>query len=619
MRVLVVFTGVIGAFSCVLAWLGWQFLENSRSIEDRRVQQELADSADHVAATLKQTLQTLQSASPFQKSPAGVVWFSIEAGRVKVEPPNAIAYYPALPATDDVDGAFADAEILEFRDRKPGDAAIAYRLLAQSPRPDIRAGALARLGRALRACGRSDEALAVFAQLALIQNAWVEHLPAEMAARESRCRVFEALGRRAELRREASMLQEGLRANRWTLLRPEQEFYTREAARWGGKAAADDSEVEARTLAAGAAWAYEHRDFSSPVILQVVDKPVLAVRISAGGQLRGAMGSPSFLRAALRTRDPLIECALLDRNGHVLAGYVHGNSSRSLRPTSATGLPWDVAASFRNPEEDMANYAARRRVLMFGFGVVTLVLAAGSYYIVRSILREQALARLQSNFVAAVSHELRTPLSSIVQISEMLAAERIPEGEMKAAFEHLLHEGGRLRKLVESLLDFGRMESGAARYQREPVEVTSFVHDTVAEFLRSAACDDHRIEVKGSGELPNIRADRQALSLAVWNLLDNAVKYSPRNREIEVILSTAVDRVTISVRDQGLGIPRSEQQQVFGKFFRGSASRAANVKGTGIGLAIVRHVAAAHGGEIALTSEPGRGSTFTLRLPAEEI
>jgi signal transduction histidine kinase len=124
--------------------------------------------------------------------------------------------------------------------------------------------------------------------------------------------------------------------------------------------------------------------------------------------------------------------------------------------------------------------------------------------------------------------------------------------------------------------------------------------------------------VETATPLPALRADRDALTVAIWNLLDNAVKYSPGNSRIEVRLSLAGGRVMIAVRDHGMGIPGSEQQDVFKKFFRGSASREAHVKGTGIGLAIVRHIAEAHHGEVTLASEPGRGSTFTLRLPLEE-
>jgi two-component system sensor histidine kinase SenX3 len=114
-----------------------------------------------------------------------------------------------------------------------------------------------------------------------------------------------------------------------------------------------------------------------------------------------------------------------------------------------------------------------------------------------------------------------------------------------------------------------------------------------------------------------IRADREALGRALWNLLDNAVKYSPEDRTVRVEVAPEGSRLSISVRDRGVGIPAAEQKAIFGKFVRGAGSREMGVKGTGLGLAIVQHVVAAHGGEVRLESAPGEGSRFTLLIPRE--
>ncbi len=119
-------------------------------------------------------------------------------------------------------------------------------------------------------------------------------------------------------------------------------------------------------------------------------------------------------------------------------------------------------------------------------------------------------------------------------------------------------------------------------------------------------------------EYPHIRADREALGLALWNLLDNAVKYSPECRTVWVEMMREGNRLAIHVRDRGMGIPTSEQKEIFKKFVRGEGSRTSGIKGTGIGLAMAWHVVEAHEGEIRLESKPGHGSTFTILLPLEK-
>jgi signal transduction histidine kinase len=229
------------------------------------------------------------------------------------------------------------------------------------------------------------------------------------------------------------------------------------------------------------------------------------------------------------------------------------------------------------------------------------------------------VARLQSEFVSAVTHEFRTPLTSLRQLSEMLSKGRVPTEELRQqSYDILARESERLQRLVESLLDFGRIEARAVRYQLQSLDPKALVREVVAEFREHAAARGYRVELSGDGEYPPVRADREALGLALWNLLDNAAKYSPDCRTVRVEMASERGRVAVHVRDEGMGIPPSEQKQIFRKFVRGAGSRAANIEGTGIGLAVARQIVEAHRGEIRLESEPGRGSTFTILLPLEK-
>jgi two-component system phosphate regulon sensor histidine kinase PhoR len=216
-----------------------------------------------------------------------------------------------------------------------------------------------------------------------------------------------------------------------------------------------------------------------------------------------------------------------------------------------------------------------------------------------------------------VSHEFRSPLSSISQISELLNEDRWPSPERKRkGYEILSRESARLKRLVEGLLDFTRMEAGTAGYRLEPVQPEDLVRAVVEEFRPGA--NGATLDLKVSADLPGIRADGEALRRALWNLMENAVKYSPGTARVHVEAARDGAWLAIRVRDEGMGIPAEEQSRIFQKFYRGSEAKELKVKGTGIGLAMVRHIVEGHGGEIRVDSAPGRGSTFTILLPEEK-
>jgi signal transduction histidine kinase len=200
------------------------------------------------------------------------------------------------------------------------------------------------------------------------------------------------------------------------------------------------------------------------------------------------------------------------------------------------------------------------------------------------------------------------------QLSEMLLKGRvISEDRREQYYEVLSRESERLHRLVEGLLNFGRAEAGGARYHMVPVELGELVRAVAAEFEREA--ESFRVELALDAAPCRVLGERDLLSLALWNLFDNAAKYSPDCRTAWVTLSRNGSLAAVAVRDQGIGIPRHEQRRIFGKFVRGQAGAATGVKGKGIGLAMVEHVARAHGGQVHIQSEVGRGSTFTIVLP----
>jgi signal transduction histidine kinase len=265
----------------------------------------------------------------------------------------------------------------------------------------------------------------------------------------------------------------------------------------------------------------------------------------------------------------------------------------------------------------------RRRLLMAGLAAIVLLLAGGSYFLWRVIERELAVARLQADFVAAVSHEFRTPLTSLRHITELLVEDdgmpAGPEQERRKSFYSALGRNTeRLHRLVESLLDFSRMETGRKPWHLEPMDAGVLTAEVALEFQKEVEARGVHVEVAVDNAVAlRLRADADALSHALWNLLDNAVKYSPLRNAVRVSVGRNDRAIVIAVKDEGLGIPAHEQRQIFRKFVRGEKASELGIKGAGLGLAMVSHIVEAHGGSVELESQEGKGSTFRLVLPAE--
>jgi len=202
------------------------------------------------------------------------------------------------------------------------------------------------------------------------------------------------------------------------------------------------------------------------------------------------------------------------------------------------------------------------------------------------------------------------------QVTEVFAENRVADESQRQSYYRLQGRAtDRLHRLVESLLDFRRMEAGAKPYRFQPLDPAVLVRRVVGEFQTETAGNGN-VELSVHENVPAVDADSDALTHAVRNLLDNAVKYSPQHRAVWVDVGRQGDGVAISVRDRGMGIPANEQKAIFQKFVRGSEARLHEIKGTGIGLAMVSNIVQAHGGRVLLESLPGVGSTFTIVLPA---
>lgn len=276
---------------------------------------------------------------------------------------------------------------------------------------------------------------------------------------------------------------------------------------------------------------------------------------------------------------------------------------------------------------DMALYSPRatpRQWARAGFvfnaslaGLLALFLVGGVAMALRAAGRAVKLSKMKSDFVSNVSHELRTPVASIRVFGELLRLGRVEDpGKVKEYGEHIEGESRRLTRLIDNILDFSRIESGRKEYRFAEGEVRELVEAVIRTFEVRLAEPGITIVLEApEGPLPPLWMDADAIAQAFQNLLDNAVKYSGEAKEVVVTLSAGNDFIAIAVHDRGIGIARDEQRKIFERFHRVGTGLVHDVKGSGLGLSIVQHIVAAHGGTVTVDSELGKGSTFTMRFP----
>ncbi len=269
-------------------------------------------------------------------------------------------------------------------------------------------------------------------------------------------------------------------------------------------------------------------------------------------------------------------------------------------------------------EDPVAARSTRNRTLY----VVLLVifygtLAGGISSIGRTLYREAKLSRMKTDFVSLISHELRTPLTSIRMFIETLALGRVKDpAQTQEVLQLLAKETERLSELIDRVLDWSRIESGKKIYHRTPVTVDSVVDAAVAAFRAQRLDSGVQVERDVPANLPPVEVDRDAVAGALLNLLQNAFKYSGAEKKIAVRAHAEEKRVAIEVEDNGVGIAPRDRKKIFDRFYRVDNLLTRKTQGSGLGLAIAKRIVEAHGGKISVRSDVGKGSVFTILLPA---
>jgi signal transduction histidine kinase len=248
--------------------------------------------------------------------------------------------------------------------------------------------------------------------------------------------------------------------------------------------------------------------------------------------------------------------------------------------------------------------------------LVLVFLLCGIALTMRATDREARLAQAKSNFVSNVSHELKTPLSLISLFSEILELGRVNSEEKKAEYYRIIrHESGRLNKMIDNILDFSKIEAGRKTYDFADGDIAEVIEDVLSGYRYQISNAGFEIQTNIQSDLSPVFIDRDAMAQAVSNLIDNAIKYSGGVKRLSITAETRGYDLSIEISDQGIGIPRAEQAKIFEKFYRVGNGLVHDVKGSGLGLSLVKHIIEAHHGTISVESDVGKGTCFRILLP----
>jgi two-component system phosphate regulon sensor histidine kinase PhoR len=287
------------------------------------------------------------------------------------------------------------------------------------------------------------------------------------------------------------------------------------------------------------------------------------------------------------------------------------------RPFPTTLYNWRLQVTLTSAQELGARVERRRLLEMLMVGLSCVVVIAGMGVVIVAAERERRLSALKSDFVANVSHELKTPLSLVRMFGELLLSGRVASDDKRREYlQIIVNESERLSALIENVLDFAKFERGKSAFEFHEGDVGQAVARAVDVYRYRAEREGVDVEVTVGSGLPSAMFDERALELLLMNLLDNALKYAKDGKRVTVDVRQGGAGLEIRVIDQGPGIPTGERRRIFDRFVRGSAGTEKQVRGSGIGLALVKHIAESHGGKAWVESDVGQGATFVVTIPA---
>jgi signal transduction histidine kinase/tetratricopeptide (TPR) repeat protein len=594
-------------------------------------------------------------------------------GEYRIVFPNTGGDRPSLSSAEEIASesefsrAFRRAETFEFSQKNFVRAAQAYGESSARANSDReKAVALEATGRCLISAGNLNEARSAYEELGQ-KYGRIQDRAGHFCGITAAYQIHEIEKRRKQS--EAGMralldLYQGLKDGNWLVSLPEYEFFTAEIRSLLeiGLQAGGTSEVEK---------AYQIlKDRSSPYLdallfaeyLKSDVIPMIKERMGVSS-LRG---SPQLQSDRLLANRGEVYCLvsfapLLDYDGrstycggfcwdlgslkkeilpNILAGVSketgltvdNVEETRPGSPDAAGGeptvndsllvpyrqfpLPWKLLVT--QPELHELERTARRENFLYGalLAFIVVLMLLGAFLLGRDISREAEATRLKTEFVHNISHELKTPLTLIRLYGETLQRkENLTEKQRRESYEIITKESERLSHLINNVLDFSRIDMGRKEFTFAKGSLLRVVQETLDSYRYHLEKKGFRVHEDIASDLPEMTFDREAVASALINLLSNAMKFSPGDKEVTVRLFRREGQAVLQVADKGIGIAPQDLAGVFKRFYRAKSSLVSDTSGSGLGLTLVKHTAEAHGGTVEAESEPGKGSVFSVILP----
>jgi signal transduction histidine kinase/tetratricopeptide (TPR) repeat protein len=300
---------------------------------------------------------------------------------------------------------------------------------------------------------------------------------------------------------------------------------------------------------------------------------------------------------------------------------IRGNKNNTPDAITTTVLfddnfpPWRSELTYTGPK-GLGEISIFSSFYFWTIITLIIILVFGTSLIARIVGREMEILKIKSDFVSSVSHEFKTPLTSMKALTERLENGKVTQtAKMNQYISIISHDIDRLVRLVSNILNFSNIEEGKKVYKKEETDIAIWLKEIINNFKKESIESGINISSSIEDDLPALYIDKDAMTQAIFNLLDNAVKFSRGEKMVRVTVEKNENLIIIKVKDKGIGIENDEKDKIFEKFYRGKSAVKYYIKGTGLGLALVKYAVEAHNGHIDVESEPGWSIVFSITLP----